>query len=174
MQFSQIHLSKHVSEILGKDAQKAGLDFAELGLTTWLPRQTSRVADVAGKKTSRPENGVGLWGLGSRWNTERDQKTGSGFGVWGRGGIPNGIRPLIFQPQKGTARDPLLIRWDLCPRRGGSTLGVLVLRHSETAPAEDVATHLNRTLFDEVCLASPARPHLAAMTFLRPGGCAVF
>ena len=104
----------------------------------------------------------------------RDQKTGSGFGVWGRGGIPNGIRPLIFQPQKGTARDPLLIRWDLCPRRGGSTLGVLVLRHSETAPAEDVATHLNRTLFDEVCLASPARPHLAAMTFLRPGGCAVF
>jgi hypothetical protein len=40
---------------------------------------------------------------GERWRTRkrgRDQKTGSGFGVWGRGGIPNGIRPLIFQPQK--------------------------------------------------------------------------
>ena len=90
----------------------------------------------------------------------RRRKTGSGFGVWGLGGIPNGIRPLIFQPQKGNARDPLLIRWDLCPRRGGSTLGVLVLRHSETTPAEDVAPHLNRTLFDEVCLAPPAGPTL--------------
>jgi len=45
MQFSQIHLSKHVSEILGKDAQKAGLDFAELGLTTWLPRLNTKKTD---------------------------------------------------------------------------------------------------------------------------------
>ena len=27
-------------------------------------------------------------------------RTGSGFGVWRLGGMPNGIRPLIFQPQK--------------------------------------------------------------------------
>jgi mono/diheme cytochrome c family protein len=33
-------------------------------------------------------------------NCHGDQKTGSGFGVWGRGGMPNGIRPLIFQRQK--------------------------------------------------------------------------
>jgi len=40
----------------------------------------------------------------------QDQETGSGFGVWGRGGMPSGIRPLIFQRQKVTQRDPLLIR----------------------------------------------------------------
>jgi len=38
---------------------------------------------------------------------------GLGFGVWGRGGMPNGIRPLIVQRRKGAQRDPLLIPWDL-------------------------------------------------------------
>ena len=43
---------------LGDLEARAGIEpahraFAELGLTTWLPRQTSRGADVAGKKTSR-------------------------------------------------------------------------------------------------------------------------
>ena len=32
--------------------------------------------------------------------SQEDQKTGSGFVVWGRGGMPNVIRPLIFQRQK--------------------------------------------------------------------------
>jgi hypothetical protein len=42
-----------------------------------------------------PENGVTLWGLGSRWNAERDQAAD------------------FFSSKKGTERDPLLIRWDL-------------------------------------------------------------
>ncbi len=34
------------------------------------------------------------------FTAHRVRKTGSGCGVWGRGGMPSGIRPLIFQRQK--------------------------------------------------------------------------
>jgi len=61
--------------------------------------------------------------------------------------MPSGVRPLIFQREKVTQREPLLIRWDLCPHRGGSTLGVLVFRHAESSPAEDVDDPLKPDLF---------------------------
>ena len=53
-------------------------------------------AEGAGRcQRGGPENGVTLWGLGSRWNAERDQAAD------------------FFSSKKGTERDPLLIRWDL-------------------------------------------------------------
>ena len=44
---------RNLEQAYAKKGKNTVLDFAELGLTTWLPRQTSRVIDVAGKKTSR-------------------------------------------------------------------------------------------------------------------------
>ena len=74
-------------------------------------------------------NGVSLWGLGSRWNAERDQAAD------------------FSAAKKLPSASRCVIRWDLWPRRGGSTLGALVLRHAESAPAEEVGDPLKPDSF---------------------------
>ena len=52
-------------------------------------------------------------------------------------------------------------------------MGVLVLRHAESAPAEEVGDPLKPDSFCRALLGLPCWPHLAAMTCIRPGECSV-